>query len=188
MSDASDPSGDDGDASTEPSGPPSDAPPSEAPSDAPRILDTSAILSGKPLSGRFVVPPAVDAELAPGGRTGRAMDYLRSAGLEVRTPDAEAAGRAREAAQGTGDLDAMSEADLEVVALAVETGLEVVTDDYRIQNVLKALDLPFRGLAQRGIRSKWEWTYLCAACGRTWDHAWEECPVCGGEVRTKRAG
>lgn len=151
-----------------------------------RILDTSAILSGKPLAGRFVVPPAVEDEVQPGGRTGRTMDYLRSAGLEVRAPGEEAVAKAREAAGGTGDLDEMSAADLEVVALAVESGLEVVTDDYRVQNVLRALDLAFRPLAQRGIRSQWTWTYLCAACGRTWEHAWEACPVCGGDVEAKR--
>lgn len=153
-----------------------------------RILDTSAILSGKPLKGRFVVPPAVDAEIEPGGPTGRTMEYLRSAGLEVRVPSEEALERAHQAAGETGDLDELSEADLQVVALAVEMDRPVVTDDYRIQNVLRHLDRGFETLAQEGIRSRWEWSYKCASCGRTWEKAWEDCPVCGGDVQARRSG
>lgn len=153
-----------------------------------RILDTSAILSGKPLFGRFVVPPAVDAEIEPGGRTGRQMQYLKEAGLEVRAPTDASLDEARRVAEETGDLGDLSEADLEVVALAIDLDAEVVTDDYRIQNVLESLGLSFTPVSQQGIGEEWEWTYRCASCGRTFDDNWTDCPVCGGEVQTRRSG
>ncbi len=154
------------------------------------VLDTSALLSGLPPPNGFtlIVPPGVRGEIDVKGKSGRGFDYLLSAGLETRMPGASAVARVKEAATKTGDITKMSPADLEVVALALDLGCGLVSDDYRIQNVAAQLGVSAKPASQQGITTQWEWTFRCRGCARFFDAAPKrnECPVCGHEVRTVR--
>ena len=151
------------------------------------VLDTSAILSGKPApEGVLYAPPAVVAEFQEGGRSRRQLDYMLEAGLRVIAPKPASVGAAEEAAGRTGDLAKLSEADLEVLALAQDLQACVVTDDYAIQNVAASLKIPFEAVNQAGIQEVIHWEYKCRGCGKQYQALAKECVVCGSEVRAVR--
>ncbi len=164
--------------------------PSQAPSDgtAPYVLDTSAVLSGKqlPRDRPLVAPDAMLDEVTPGGRTHRALGYLRESGLRIHRPSDDSRDAVEEAARRTGDLPRLSHVDREVLALAVELEGTLLTDDYSLQNVASTMDVPFLGVDQEGIQRTVRWKHRCRACYREAEADVEECPVCGSEVITVR--
>lgn len=155
------------------------------------ILDTSAFLSGLYSSmstgnDDVFITSWVKEEVAK-GVPHRALENLMAAGLKIRDPITLDA--AKEEAKITGDLEELSETDLSIIALALEIGgVKVVTDDFRIQNVLKNLDiqfLPAGEIGDRTIKDIWSWTFRCRGCGRYFDERQkgDECPICGSNVR-----
>ena len=56
------------------------------------IIDTSAILSGKPINlgeATMITSPAVSEELKPGGRDYRVFQFLLEKGLSIISPSKE---------------------------------------------------------------------------------------------------
>jgi len=157
------------------------------------VLDTSAILSGKHVSGSTVTVPTVINEFNEGGHSWRLLQYAKSAGMQVRQPTEVYRKRVIDAADQTGDALQLSKADMDVLALTLELQNELdevvlLTDDYAIQNVAAALDLVAQGILQPGIRQHWCWHYRCRSCGRTFETVPAECPVCGGPIKRVRKG
>jgi UPF0271 protein len=80
---------------------------------------------------------------------------------------------------------------MEVLALALDTGLPIMTDDYSIQNMATHMGLSVEPVSEKGITEERRWTYRCKGCRRTFDKNMDECPICGSEVRSgapKRVG
>ena len=158
------------------------------------VLDASALLSGgfnsvpDGFDGCYVTP-SVETEVRKGPPS-RMLVALLSAGLRTRAPITLDA--AVNASRSTGDLGSLSDADLSVIALAVELGdCLVITDDFRVQNVLKSLGIGFRPggeIGDRTIEEVWTWRMRCTGCGRFFDRDrnLKDCPVCGSELRVKR--
>lgn len=153
------------------------------------ILDSSALLSGRFTS----LPPGFDGVYITGsvrreisrGNPGRTLSGLLDAGLRISDPADRS--KAREAASRTGDFEELSETDLDVISLAIEMDDPLVlTDDFRIQNVLSHLNIEFRPAGEIGektIKEIWKWQYRCRGCGRYYEEKREECPVCGSQLR-----
>lgn len=154
------------------------------------VLDASALLSGMDLgpilaAGDAFTTSGVLSEVAR-GRAADARDALLERGLAVREPSAESLVRVADAARGTGDEGRLSVRDREVLALALELGAVVVTDDYSMQNTARVLGVPFQALAQRGAVREFTYVHRCQGCRRTFDAPQKDCPVCGSAVRTVR--
>lgn len=75
----------------------------------------------------------------------------------------------------------LSEADVAVVALALEREAVVVSDDYGVQNVASYLDVAFEGFLKDEIEDELAWTYRCTVCGEETESK-GDCPHCGGDV------
>jgi UPF0271 protein len=154
----------------------------------PLILDASVLLEGMglPPNERCMVPPSVVDEVRK-GRPGQAMEGMLAAGLEMREPAPESVGKVREAAGATGDDARLSVADAECVALALETGGTLVTDDYSMQNTAARLGVAWRGVMQKGISRELEWQWRCRGCGRRFGRGevrgGGDCPICGSDLR-----
>ncbi len=91
-----------------------------------------------------------------------------------------------------GDSFFLSEADLQVLALALELKAEgysplIVTDDYSIQNVADQMSIEFTSLATFGIRFRLQWIRYCPACHKKYpaDYKSRKCEVCDTELRRK---
>lgn len=153
------------------------------------VLDTSLLLGGKepPRDGGWATTPEAAAEVSPGGRDHRRFESWLAVGLEVRVPGAEAFRRVEDAARSAGNLDRLSPADLSLLALALELGATLVTDDHTMLDVALRLGVPTRTVNAAGIRATLDFRPRCAGCGRWFDAMPKngECPVCGSPVKPK---
>jgi UPF0271 protein len=104
-------------------------------------------------------------------------------GLRVQSPSDESRKRAVLAATATKDVTVLSGTDRDLLALALELGAELHTDDFAVQNVAHLLGVKTVPILQRKARHV-QWKYRCSGCGRYADHD-GECPVCGAAVKRK---
>jgi len=112
--------------------------------------------------------------------------------LTVRSPKSSVFQDIQEASRKVGDMRYLSEADFQVLALALELkgrGLSpvIVTDDYSIQNVANKIDVEFTSLMTFGIKFRFKWILYCPACYRKYpsDYKFKVCEVCGTELKRK---
>lgn len=94
--------------------------------------------------------------------------------------------KVKEAARRSGDLGRLSPVDITVLALAVDVGGTVLTDDYSIQNTARIMGIPYRAVGQNGIKKVEKWNYRCIGCGKWFKEKSEECPICGSPMRAHR--
>lgn len=152
------------------------------------VLDASAILEGyepSPASD-YVVPSSVVEEVSK-GRAGQRMDLLLSAGLVVQDPSDDSRHQVLFNARMMGEDSRLSRADVDVLALAMDTGYPAISDDYSIQNVAPSVGVDAVPFKQGGIEEIWRWGIRCPGCRQWFNEAkGPECPVCGTELRTAR--
>lgn len=151
------------------------------------ILDASAFYAGVPFGSpdAYHTTPAVYEEIEHIKGRQKAVRALVDAGkLAIMSPDPVRVDSAREAARETGDLPSLSVQDLSVLALAIQTGRPIITDDYAVSNVARMLDISVFPVMTRGIRTVGTWAYRCPACNKPRRPA-RSCQVCGAPLRRK---
>jgi len=151
------------------------------------VVDTSVLYYGKDLPADFeiIISPGVVRELEKEDMSER-LQLLMATRIRVHSPSKRSMDRVLEAATKTGDSRRVSMTDREILALAIDLGYELLTDDYSIQNLAAVLGVPCRGFDQRGIRRIFEWESKCKGCGRQLPAGVDTCDVCGSETRTVR--
>lgn len=155
------------------------------------VLDTSALLSGRPLpldEARFVTSEGVDSEFSSGGRDFHRFVLLKEAGLEVCSVEKSLDKKVLSAAKKSGDDAKLSEVDVGLIAVAlsfVEQGfsVEIWSDDFAIQNVCSLLGIECVGVSFSSIQKRFKWRGRCGGCGRFFSKPTKICPVCGSEIR-----
>ncbi len=150
-----------------------------------RVLDTSALLTGRQFPGELVTVPGVLRELGRHGITPQ-LEAVLDTQVRVLSPGRPVRDRIRAASESSGDAHRLSPTDRDLLALALEIGGTLVTDDYSIQNLARVLGIAYEPVLTPGIRETWTWTYRCTGCGRTWPEWHDECPVCGSPLKTAR--
>jgi UPF0271 protein len=114
---------------------------------------------------------------------------LSEGSLKLVEPSKRALMQTKNMAEKSGDVSALSDTDLKVVALACDLkqeGIEVsvMTDDYGIQNVSCLLGISFTPAAESGIKQVIIWKNVCRACKKEFPPDLEgECPDCGSELK-----
>ncbi|MFQ5762002.1 MAG: NOB1 family endonuclease [Candidatus Bathyarchaeia archaeon] len=161
------------------------------------VLDTSAFIMG--LDAAYVdspsyTTPAVVKEIHARSAQLRLTVAMEAGKLTILTPSRQMLKIARSASTQLGDRRSLSEADLSVIALALELkagegDVLLVSDDYAVQNVAHHLQISHTGLSTRGITSKIRWVLRCRSCGKLLPSTaqYETCPVCGGPISRKAA-
>jgi len=157
------------------------------------IIDTSAILSGKPINldnAIMITTSSVSNELKPGGRDYQALQFLMEKGLSINSPSQDSIDKIKTISNETGDLDRLSEADMSVLALALDINADddkeaiILTDDYSIQNVAYVLNIKFESISQRGITKRFIWSRRCLGCGKNFKENLKICPICGSATKS----
>ena len=148
------------------------------------VLDSSAFFSmdGLPQEGH-VCPPGVIRELE------RYKDpRLELWGDMINVMDCSqgSLNKVREAAARTGDIGRLSPVDLTVLALAVDVGGTIWSDDYSIQNVASVMGIGFRAVGMKGIKKTFRWKYRCVGCGKRYNESMPDCPICGSQLKSCR--
>ena len=147
-----------------------------------QVIDTAIFIQGIDVEG-FTTPKVIEEVKDPESRL--FLESLISAGkVKVLVPSKESVEAVVEAARKTGELNELSEADIEVLALAYELKATLLTDDYNLQNIAKTLGIPFKTL-KRGIKRVIRWNYVCIGCGKRFSEMPPEgvCPDCGSPVK-----
>src|SRR4030067_62965 len=106
------------------------------------VLDSSALLSGKEFEGELFIVPGVQRELRKYGVTPQLAAFLDTK-VRVLSPAKEAITQIQNKAKETGDDRRLSPVDMDLLALASELSATLVTDDYSIENLAKALGIPY---------------------------------------------
>ena len=151
------------------------------------VIDATAIRSGMTFSGEFewYMTPSVKDEIMR-GKLARDLELLTDISIKTMEPSPENLEKIRETAEKTGDIGRLSNTDIDILALGLELGATILSDDYSIQNVAKVLGIDYRGGAEKGITEVYNWHWRCRGCGRFFDEEAKECPVCGSELRSVR--
>lgn len=89
------------------------------------------------------------------------------------------------AARRTGDYAKLSDADISIVALALQLEIVLVTNDYAVANVATTLKIPVKSVAGKGITHTRRWISYCSACGKAFGPNAKECRLCGNRLRRK---
>jgi len=158
----------------------------------PDILDTSALINW-PID-------ALDGGFAVNGQRSEVERIAPERILSIETarvnwisPSTESVQESTVIARKTGDLDGLSETDLHLLALAIELGGHLHTDDYRLQNLCKTAGVRWSPVVSEGISDVWNWEIRCRGCGalvagaentRPASQEIGVCPECGSELRT----
>lgn len=153
-----------------------------------RVLDTSALMSGRPFGGELFTTEDVLDELERQDALTPQLETFLAVKVHVVSPSPPSLAAVRARSEGTGDARRLSPTDLGLLAVAAQIGATIVTDDYSIQNVAVSMGLPYEKILERGITSVIRWRYKCTGCGKSYDEWHDPCPICGAGLRTTRAG
>ena len=160
------------------------------------VLDTSAFIAGfDPLAvpEKQYTVPEVKNELNSGSMPWTRFNAaIESGKILILQPKDSFFQKVLEASKKVGDMRNLSEADLQVLALALElksSNMEplIVTDDYSIQNVANKIGVNFASLVTFGIKLRFKWILYCPACYHKFppDYEFADCEVCGTKLKRK---
>lgn len=151
------------------------------------VLDTSVLYYGKDLPPDYelVISPGVVRELEREGMADR-LEMLLATRVRVVSPTKRSLAKVEAEAKRTGDSSRLSATDKEILALTIDLGYQLLTDDYSIQNVATVLGVPYMGFDQKGITRVLEWESRCTGCGKVLGNDVKECDVCGSPTKVRR--
>ncbi len=93
-----------------------------------RVLDASALLTGRQFPGELFTVPGVLREVRRQVMTPQ-LEAILDTQVRVLSPGKEALDRVRAASETTGDAHRLSPTDIALLALALDSQATVVTDD-----------------------------------------------------------
>ena len=146
------------------------------------ILDTSFFFYDLRVDGELYTTRSVMDELRD-LRSKSRFDVLCAQGLTLAVPSGENTEKVNAASKKSGDAGIISGTDRDILALALDLGAVLYTDDYAIQNVAGILGVQTAPIIQRKAK-RIHWKYRCSGCGRYFDHD-GECRICGSVIKRK---
>ncbi len=124
----------------------------------------------------------------------RVQAAIESKKLIIRTPSEEYMDDVNTKAKTTGDLNALSRPDKELIALTLELindsnqDIILYTNDYSMENVCVELGIDFSPLGKKGIKSKRIWEVYCPFCKEV--HPVEDlnkiCETCNSRLKRRQ--
>jgi rRNA maturation endonuclease Nob1 len=113
--------------------------------------------------------------------------------LKLRVPKKEFISKINEISKVTGDFNALSDADMGLLAITLELkekqeeGVKLYSNDYSIENVCSELNIPYSSLFKDGIESKIIWEIYCPYCKKIYraEALNKNCEICGKILRRR---
>ena len=154
------------------------------------VLDSTAFYAGIPYqgSGRYYTTYLVLEEVKH-HNVGSSLIHTR---VQVTEPSPGSVDKVRSTAIKTGDIGALSQTDVSLLALGLdlkngEGGVSLVSDDFAVRNVAEVLAIPLAPTAMKG--GEWKnitWKIYCRGCGKSYTNPkLTVCPVCGTKLERK---
>lgn len=149
------------------------------------VLDASAIFSGHIPDGTCLVTPEVYGEIRDTGSKQLIDSYISSGNVRIERCTEKSFGRISEAREKYSEP--LSHPDMCSLALAMDTGSTLVTDDYGIQNIARVLSIPYSSAKSKGISKVFLWKWRCIGCRKVYDNPSDTgCDICGSPLRKFR--
>ena len=146
------------------------------------ILDSTAFYSGLYNVNAYTTPLIIDEVKHIKGYYGIIDTLIASNMLKVIEPSKDSIDDAIGLAERSGDIDKLSEADISLIALALEVkDAIVVTDDYAIINVLRLADVKVKSMI-KDVRKVGRWIKYCKVCKVRYGSKDKVCKVCGNKL------
>lgn len=156
------------------------------------VLDSTAFYAGIPYqgNGRYYTTYLVLEEVKHHS-VGSPLIHSR---VQVTEPTQESLGRVKSTASKTGDISALSQTDISLLALSLDLmssdgGASLVSDDFAVRNVAEVLSIHLAPTSLKG--GEWRnisWKIYCRGCGKTYTNPkLTLCPVCGTQL-VRKAG
>ena len=144
------------------------------------VFDTSAIIYLSDFSQfeEIVLPKKVLEEVKDKFSKLK-ISSLNAKVLEVDEKELE---EVKKIAKETGDLPKLSQADLEVLALAKRLNYTIISDDHNIQNLAKKMGLKFLSIFNPAIKKFIKWKKFCKMCKKFYENDKEVCEICGSKL------
>ena len=154
-----------------------------------RILDASAFYAGIPFAAqeKSYTTTIVFDEIKHIKKNHDALNLLvETKRLEIINPEKEYVAKVLTKAKKVGDFQNLSKSDISVIALCLQIGGELITDDYAISNTAKQLNLHVIPIMTKGITEVKDWVYFCPGCEKVFSKI-SQCPVCGSNLSRRSA-
>jgi UPF0271 protein len=152
-------------------------------------LDASAFYAGIPFlssaRGYYTTSAVFDEVEHIKKSHGAIQALLESNTLQIVNSDRKNIEKVVAAAKRTGDYTKLSQADISIIALALQLKIVLMTNDYAVANVASTLKIPVKSTAGKGIKETRKWIAYCSACGRAFGPDAKECRLCGNRLRRK---
>ena len=147
-----------------------------------RVLDAAALLNSNFFAyENAIIPPSVATEIRSRSEV---LEALVSAGkVQIVEPSKDARKMVERTAERMGEANALSSADIDALALALQENAILVTDDFHVQNVAEELGIHYEGITEK-IREKRKYVLKCVNCGKKYPPTYKgkRCRVCGGKL------
>lgn len=158
------------------------------------VLDASAFINGFQLETKnnFTVPE-ITSEIKDFESRLKFDAAIEENRLIIQDVTKESIDVVDEIISESGDVLRLSDADKKLISLAYmfhDQGkdVEVVSDDYTIQNTLKIMGISYSGVITEGIKGVYNWKKVCEGCKREYDddYPFDDCEICGSKIFKKR--
>lgn len=154
------------------------------------VLDSTAIIQGLDPNSLKKESFTIRELLDEIGETGRRWIRIKTAmmlgKLVIREPSSGGMEKVERVAKEYGVYDKLSKPDIKILALGYELrseedyDIEIITDDYDIQNTAAILNLKYISIGMKEIRKTYLYVKYCPACKRKYSgYTGAICPVCG---------
>ena len=153
---------------------------------ASRVLDATSFYAGIPFASQDIsyTTPLVFEEIKHIKKDQYAITMLiESNRLKIIEPEKKYVEMAVKKSQETGDYQRLSKEDVSIIALCLQIGGELITDDFAISNVAKHMNLKVMPVMTKGA-DKMNWIYFCSGCNSSFSKI-SICPICGNKLRRK---
>ena len=152
------------------------------------VLDASAFYAGIPFqsSKKCVTTNAVYEEVRHIRKSYSPLEALIDAGnLIIIEPELTSFNQVIACAKKTGDYTKLSQADISIIALALQFGKTLISDDFAVGNVATFLKIPVITLASKGISKLRAWVYFCKSCSMVYNSRISVCKICGSRLKRR---
>ena len=143
------------------------------------VLDTSSIIYLSDFSKFDEIITVQDVvDEAKDKKTAIKISGLK---LKIVEPSEKSIEKIKLIAKQTGDLEKLSQTDIQVLATALENESMIISDDRNIQNVAEKIGIEYASLFNEKITKLITWRKFCSNCKKYFEG--KVCPVCGTELR-----
>ncbi len=155
------------------------------------ILDTSSLLRlirdqdklFKILNNGFIAVPRRVIEEIRDSNSKIILDTIRDK-ISIIDPSPSTIHKVLSEAKSIGSIVELSMTDISIVALAIDLisrnyDIEVLSEDFDIQNLCEILGIPYSSVLDRRIKKKLITKKKCLVCGKVYDASLNACPFCG---------